>query len=139
LGRFDRYGRYLHYPGDWGERAFRIWLVYELFHDELGWPVSQIVCGEAFDVLFVDDRLRPVLYLETKRPHRDLADEADFLRRIPSFQTIKCAVLTDGYEWLCYDVTTKERRRVGVSSKLVEWEQFLLPLQASWHLYEVKV
>ena len=79
LERYKKYEKYLQYPGDWGERAFRGWLVYEIFHDQLQWPIPNIVFGERFDVLFVDGAVKPVIYLETKKPGR--------VRRI--FQTVQ--------------------------------------------------
>jgi len=139
LVRFEKYGKYLKYPGDWGERAFRGWLVYEIFHQKLRWPIPNIVFGEQFDVLFLNERLMPVVYLETKKPTRDLAGEADFLGRVPCFPTILYAVLTDGYDWLRFDVTTKQRKQISLSSRQSEWEEFLRPLQALRHLYVVRV
>jgi hypothetical protein len=52
LKRYENYGKYLRFPYEWGERAFRGWLVYEVFHGVLGWPIKYIVFGELFDVLF---------------------------------------------------------------------------------------
>lgn len=139
LTRYETYGRYIKYPGDWGERAFRGWLVYEFFHAILGWPIPSIVFGEQFDVLFVNERLIPVIYLETKKPHRDLADEDYFIKRTPSFPTIQYALLTDGHEWLRRDIITGGRVEIKLASKTADWDQFLRPLKASDYWYEVKV
>lgn len=138
LERYETYGRYIKYPGDWGERAFRGWLVYEVFHTILGWPIPSIVFGEQFDVLFVNERLIPVLYLETKKPHRDLADEDDFINRTPSFPTIQYALLTDGHQWLRRDIVTGGRVEVKLASGKAGWDEFLRPLKSSNYWYEVK-
>ena len=139
LMRYETYGRYIKYPGDWGERAFRGWLVYELFHAVLGWPIPSIVFGEQFDVLFVNERIMPVIYLETKKPHRGLADEDDFIKRTPSFPTIQYALLTDGHEWLRRDIIKGGRVEIKPESKTADWDQFLRPIKASDYWYEVKV
>jgi hypothetical protein len=74
LARYERYSGYLSFPYEWGERALRGWLVYELFHEILEWPSKNIVLGEQFDVLFIDENIKPKLYLETKKPKRGLVD-----------------------------------------------------------------
>ena len=38
--RYEYYEKYLNYPGDYGERAFRGWLVFDLFHKKLEWPIK---------------------------------------------------------------------------------------------------
>lgn len=137
LTRYDKYQRFLNFPGDWGERAFRGWLVYDLFHSELGWPIPNIVFGEVFDVLFVNDRVMPVVYLETKKPRRGLADKEAFIERIHGFQTIVYAILTDGYDWLRYQTIDQAEIHIRFTDDDKEWTQFLQPLHAKIHLYEV--
>lgn len=137
LKRYEQYTRYLNYPGDWGERAFRGWVVYEIFHVCLGWPLKNIVFGERFDVLFVDNDIRPVVYLETKKPQRGLADSEDFEARIPLYQTIKQAVLANGYEWLRIDVVTNSREMLKLPASNLKWNEFSRLLMAKNYIYGV--
>ena len=85
---------------DWGERAFRFWLVQNLFIKELKWDPYQIVFGEAYDVLFLDLQMLPSIYLETKRPGDGLKDLKEFKGRLSGYPTLRAAALTDGHEWL---------------------------------------
>lgn len=137
LKRYEQYTRYLNYPGEWGERAFRGWVVYEIFHVCFGWPLENIVFGERFDVLFVDNDIRPAVYLETKKPGRGLADCEEFEARIPSYQTIKQAVLANGYEWLRIDTVTKSREMVKLSASDLKWSEFSKLLMAKNYIYGV--
>lgn len=68
MRRYEQYTKYLDYPREWGERAFRGWLVFEVFHTCLKWPIKNIVFGEMYDVLFVNDDIQPMIYVETKKP-----------------------------------------------------------------------
>jgi len=137
MERYKQYTRYLNYPGDWGERTFRGWVVYEVFHVCLGWPLKNIVFGERFDVLFIDDDIRPSVYLETKKPGRGLADIEDFERRIPQYQTIKQAVLANGYEWLRIDVVTGSREMLKLPDSNLKWNKFCRPLMAKNYIIGV--
>lgn len=137
MERYKQYTGYLKYPGEWGERAFRGWIVFELFHIHLRWPVKNIVFGERYDVLFVNDDVKPIIYLETKKPGRGLAEYDDFIDRISSYQTIRYAVLANGYEWLRYDVTKTTQKIIKLEEKDSKWEQFLKPLKAKNYLYGV--
>lgn len=139
LDRYKRYEAYLKYPGEWGERAFRGWLVYEVFHGKLKWPISNIVFGERFDVLLVDNAVKPVIYVETKRPKRGLIDLENFAARIPSYNTLEYAVLANGYEWLRRDIVRKKDEKASLRNNNDKWKTFLQPLQATNYLYgEVK-
>jgi len=137
LARYDEYSRYLDYPGDWGERAFRGWAVFEIFHSCLGWPIKNIVFGEKYDILMVDDNIKPVVYLETKKPLRGLADLEDFEKRISSYQTLAYAILTDGYEWLKLDIVKKAKSKIKLEDNFSKWVTFVKPLIASNFLYGV--
>lgn len=136
MKRFDEYEKYLHYPGEWGERAFRAWLVFEIFHLHFGWPISHIIFGEKYDVLFVNDDIIPVIYLETKRPGRGLVEIIEFEERILSyeFSTLKYGILTDGFKWLKYDVIRQEKYIISLESPISYWEDFIRNLQSYYHL-----
>jgi len=105
LTRYREYEKLIRYPGDWGERAFRFWLVKELFTDVLGWNSKFIVFGERYDVLLLDDYIRPKLYLETKRPNtritNSLIEEA--IERSKEFYSIDYVIITNGIEWVLHD------------------------------------
>jgi len=45
LDRYDRYSRYLNFPGEWGERVFRGWVAFEIVHTHLRWPTANIIFG----------------------------------------------------------------------------------------------
>lgn len=137
MERYGKYARYLNYPGEWGERAFRGWIVYEIFHVCLGWPLENIVFGERYDVLFVDKDIKPIVYLETKKPGRGLADIEDFENRIPLYQTIGHAVLANGYEWLRIDVVTGIRESIKLADSNQKWNEFTKQLMAKKYVYGV--
>lgn len=99
LERYNRYSGYLSFPYEWGERAFRGWLVFDIFHLLLEWPLTNIVFGEQFDVLFVDGNVKPKIYLETKKPGRGLMEFDSFQKRVRFYGTLRYAVITDGYLW----------------------------------------
>jgi hypothetical protein len=139
LTRYERYEKYLKYPGEWGERTFRAWLVFEVFHDYLKWPVPSIIFGEMFDAMFVNDAVRPVIYLETKKPKRGLADMGAFRRHTEKYETLEWGILTDGYEWLAIDCVRKNERSFSLSgSKSSKVEDFFHAFRASNYLYGVK-
>jgi hypothetical protein len=139
LNRYEKYEKYLKYPGEWGERTFRAWLVFEVFHDLLGWPISNIVSGEMFDTLFVNDAVKPVIYLETKKPKRGLADMEAFRRHIGKYETFEWAILTDGYEWLMVDCVRKKEQSLCLSgSKASRIDDFFQAVRATCYLYGVQ-
>jgi hypothetical protein len=137
MKRYEQYMRYLNYPGEWGERAFRGWIVFELFHGYLQWPLKNIVFGERYDVLFVNDEIKPMIYLETKKPGRGLADFNEFKERIPAYQTLKYAVLANGYEWLRANITMCTQDTIKIGDPDIEWTKFIKPLKAKNYLYGV--
>jgi hypothetical protein len=141
LKRYEDYGKYLRFPYEWGERAFRGWLVYEVFHEVLGWPIKYIVFGELFDVLFVDEYVRPKIYLETKRPGRGLAELGEFKARMPFYGTLRYAVITDGLAWSRFEVLGEKlgaQEIVNVNeTNPTLIERFFIPLHAKNFLYEV--
>lgn len=105
LERYRKYSRLIKYPGDWGERAFRAWLMYEVFHKLLEWPIKNIVFGEIYDVLLVDDMVRPVIYIETKKPEVNISKKylKESIDRANHFFSIQYVLLTNGIHWYLYD------------------------------------
>jgi hypothetical protein len=141
LKRYEDYGKYLRFPYEWGERAFRGWLVYEVFHEVLGWPIKYIVFGELFDVLFVDEYMRPKIYLETKRPGRGLVELDEFKARVRFYGTLRYAVITDGFTWSRFEVLgetlgTGETINIDKADP-IPVRRFFMPLHARNFLYEV--
>lgn len=137
MQRYNKFSRYLSYPGEWGERAFRGWLVFEVFHDHLGWPIGNIVFGERYDVLMVSDDVKPLIYLETKKPGRGLADREEFKIRLRDYPTLKHAILTDGYDWLRHDIIKNKELMVSCSDGVLKWKNFVSSLHASNYLLGV--
>jgi hypothetical protein len=136
LDRYKRYEKYLKYPGEWGERTFRAWLVFEIFHKRLKWPISKIVFGEVFDVLFVNETVKPVIYLETKKPERGPADSEAFQRHISKYETLEWAILTDGYDWVKMDCLRKKKQSLSLrGTNASELEEFLSSFSATNYLY----
>jgi hypothetical protein len=141
LERYDRYGRLLHYPHEWGERALRGWLVCEIFHELLNWPYECIVFGERYDVLFVNDLIRPIIYLETKRVSEKLTKEhvEKFLERISSYGSLRYALITNGSLWRRYDIITghsEEALRLDFTRMVTPTVvgNFFEPLHAKHHI-----
>lgn len=105
LERYCEYERLIRYPGDWGERAFRFWIIKELFIDILRWPSKNIVFGERYDVLLLDEWIRPRIYIETKRPSKQITnrDLEEAIGRAKDFFSIDYVVITNGITWILYD------------------------------------
>jgi len=105
LTRYREYEGLIRYPGDWGERAFRFWLIKELFMDVLGWDSKYIVFGERYDVLFLDDYIRPKLYLETKKPDIQITKNyvKEAIDRFKEFYSIDYVIITNGTTWVLHD------------------------------------
>jgi len=140
LDRYKEYGGFLSFPYEWGERAFRGWLVCEVFHETLGWPFSKIIFGEQFDVLFINENIKPKIYLETKKPGRGLAEFEQFQERIKFYGTIRYAVITDGFEWARYELISKNLinpKFVDTKKSSKAWGEFFFPLQASMFFYRM--
>jgi hypothetical protein len=136
LDRYKQYEKYLKYPREWGERTFRAWLVFEVFHKRLKWPISKIVFGEIFDVLFVNDSVKPVVYLETKKPERGPSDLEAFQRHIGKYETLEWAVLTDGYDWVRIDCLRKKKKSLSLrDANALQLEEFLSSFSATNYLF----
>ncbi|HSP15105.1 MAG TPA: N-6 DNA methylase [Thermoanaerobaculia bacterium] len=89
------------FPGEGGERPFRGWLRSEFLEKVLGWPPLQVLAGERFDILLLDDGGHPVVYIETKPPAaKKVAKEfKTFENRLREYPTLRSAYFTNGYEW----------------------------------------
>jgi len=86
---------------------------------------QNIVFGERFDVLFVDGAVKPVIYLETKKPGRGLADLDEFKQRSQEYETLVWIVLTDGYKWLRVDsVRNEEQLFSSHERESASWQDF---------------
>ncbi len=114
LTRYYDYERLIRYPGDWGERAFRFWLIKELFMDELSWHTEYIVFGERYDVLLLDEDIRPRIYVETKKPEIEIRDKdvEKAIRRAKDFYSIDYVVITNGTTWILYDCVKNVRIKI---------------------------
>jgi len=136
LHRHHRYSKYLQLPHEWGERAFRGWLIYEIFCLLLAWPIENVVFGEQFDVLLVDNEVKPRVYVETKRPGIGLVGINHFKQRVEIYKTLRYGVLSDGYQWLRYDIFTEQTIQRDIR-KENNWEDFFHPLHAKNFIYGV--
>ena len=105
LSRYHSYEKLIKYPGDWGERAFRFWLIKELFMDILGWHAEYIVFGERYDVLLLDEYIRPRIYVETKKPDIQITNRhiKEAIDRSKDFLSIDYVIITNGITWVLYD------------------------------------
>ena len=94
------------FPGEGGERRFRMWLATDLLTDLMGWPVEAIAQGERFDLLLEDERGLPILTFETKTPHHEASasERKDFINRLSAFPTLRIGVLTSGDRWEIYRI-----------------------------------
>lgn len=108
LQRHAEYGGRFNVPGDWGERAFRGWIVLDLLHDTLKWPSTHIVMGERHDLLLLNTSLSPIVTIETKRPGHEAspAERKDFEDRLAHYGTLRWAFLTNGEEWTRLELVT---------------------------------
>jgi hypothetical protein len=88
-------------PHEGGERPFRKLLVDRFIEDLLGWPSDNVIVGERFDILCVDEQRKPVIAIETKAPGTQFTvqDFADFESRLRFHPTIEYAYITDGWTW----------------------------------------
>lgn len=135
LARYDRYTGHLKFPGDWGERPIRGWLVSEVFHDVLGWPFGSIILGERFDTLFVDDMINPKVYLETKIPRlfrneRNLGPiEKKAINLAKRYPTIEQVVISDVESWFRIDLVRHLRALADVKSGEAKWKTLVRGLR----------
>ena len=137
MERYRRYTGHLKFPGDWGERVIRGWLVFEVFSRELGWPIESIIFGERFDVLFVDNFVNPKIYLETKVPG-ELVNKANLAgyelkatRLADRFSTIEQVVVSDVETWVRIDKLRHEHVHFRIDDVGPAGSGFFERLQAS--------
>ena len=73
--------------------------------DVLGWDSKYVVFGEKYDVLFLDDYIRPKLYLETKKPdiHITKNHVKEAIERSKEFYSIGYVIVTNGTTWVLHD------------------------------------
>ncbi len=107
-------------PHEGGERPFRKLLVDRLIEEHFGWPRDNVVVGERFDILCLDEQRKPVIAIETKTPGAQLTvqDYVDFESRLSYQPTIEHAYITDGWTWDRVDTSSPRgdftvTRRVG--------------------------
>jgi hypothetical protein len=118
LRRCEEVGERLDFPGEGGERRFRSWLATDVLQVVLGWPAKQVVVGERFDLLLVNDELYPIITIETKTPFHKATkkDKKDFEGRLDGFPTLRTAYFTNGNEWDRLDIITSEGKLEIVES-----------------------
>ena len=114
LQRYDDLRGRLGFPGDFGERAFRGWLVLDVLQPCFGWPSERIVFGEIYDLLLLTRVRQPAVTIETKIPrHRpSTADIADFEGRLHHYGTLQYAFFTDGYLWRRLELAAPDGRQI---------------------------
>lgn len=115
IERAFRYQKLLRYPREGTERMLRGWIAMELLLGPLGWCPQNVLFGETFDLLLVDDRIKPVLYIETKSLEQQINPEdipteiKRILKRTGRRPTLKKMVLTNGIKWIVFDVANKPK------------------------------
>ncbi|MFZ0663976.1 MAG: hypothetical protein WAM66_14905 [Acidobacteriaceae bacterium] len=116
LRRCEATGEQVNFPGEGGERRFRLWLATEFFSDLLDWPGRSVVQGERFDLILRDDSGLPVITIETKTPYHkaSVKERRDFEKRLSAFPTLRYAIFTSGNDWERYLI----EHRDGVASVL---------------------
>lgn len=113
-----------------GQKVFNKVLFHELFHEVLEWPFKNIVLGEQFDVLFVNNEVKPKLYLETKKPGKGLVNVNHFKDRARFYGTLRYAIITDGIVWARFEVNEGKlvnQMLVNTKKAVKEWNSFCIP------------
>ena len=111
IERAIKYRKLLKFPHEGTERMIRGWIALELLNVQLNWNSQNIIFGETFDLLLVDDRIRPVLYLETKGLEQqinpsDIPIELEkILKRTYRRPTLQILILTNSIKWIVFDVS----------------------------------
>lgn len=111
IERIPKYQKLLRYPREGTERMLRGWIAMEVLLCCLGWNPQNIVFGETFDLLLVDDRTRPVLYIETKSlgqkidPDEIPSEMQKILKRTGRRPTLKRMIVTNGIKWIMFDLS----------------------------------
>lgn len=139
IDRTVQVGKRLPLPGEGDERPFRDWLKSRLLVTVLGWPDESAKIGEIFDILLLDEDIKPVVTIETKAPyHRSTKDEQrKFRDRLSSCPTLRAAFFTNGPEWDRLDLVSIAGRQkihaevsLDISQATAEQvESFFAPLR----------
>lgn len=118
MRRCEEVGERLDFPGEGGERRFRSWLATDVLQLVLGWPAKQVIVGERFDILLVNNELHPIITIETKTPFHKASkkERKDFTERLNGFPTLRRAYFTNGVEWDRLDIITLEGKLEVVES-----------------------
>ena len=110
IQRTQKYNQMLKFPHEGTERMIRGWIALEMLHDLFQWPSENIVFGETFDLLLVDNLIRPVIYLETKSISyeidldKSLEEINKILLRTGRRPTLNYLIITNGIKWMIYNV-----------------------------------
>jgi hypothetical protein len=106
LDRYETFNRLGALAGEGGERAFRGWLLGGFLQPTLGWDWRKVVLGESLDVLALDWRDHPVVYIETKTPDSPLKlqHRAEMIGRAPKWGSLRHLFLTNGRAWERFDI-----------------------------------
>lgn len=136
LGRYESFNRLGALAGEGGERAFRGWLMGGFLQPHLGWPWDRIVLGESLDVLTLNWRDFPVIYIETKTPDENLktAHRREIERRLHRWGSLRHVFLTNGHRWERFDHVAVPLAEPDATYSLERGERgfadFFAPLQA---------
>ncbi len=116
---FQRHGAL---RGEGGERAFRGWLVGRFLYEELGWPWPAVVFGESMDLLLIDWREFPMIYIETKSPTVLLRPQhrQEMEARLHRWGSLRHLYLTNGNSWERFD---RAKTPLGEPDDCYELEQ----------------
>ncbi len=138
MDRCKEVGERVGYPGEGGERRFRGWLNSDLLQQTLNWPSKNVVVGEIFDLLLLNDDQHALATIETKTPYHKASkkEQKDFQERLSGFPTLRTAYFTNGPEWDRVDIVVSggqlsvlERSRLDIRKESADLtERFFAPL-----------
>jgi len=129
----EEVGERIGFPGEGGERRFRAWLASDLLQETLGWPAKNVLVGERFDILLINEENHALATIETKTPFHKASkkDRADFEERLSGFATLRTAYFTNGPEWDRLDIIVTggdlqilERSRLDIRKASAELTEF---------------
>lgn len=122
LTRYNDYSGRFSVPGEWGERAFRGWLVLDLFSSYYGWPSTHILHGERLDVLLLDRAIHPVVTIETKKPGYEAKETEwkQFEDRLAFYGTLRWAFLTNGRSWTRFQISSPQGNVTVIGRKTID-------------------
>jgi hypothetical protein len=122
LARYNDYSGRFSVPGEWGERAFRGWLVLDLLASYYRWPSAHILLGERLDILLLDHTIHPVVTIETKMPGYEAKPQEwhQFEARLAFYGTLRWAFLTNGGAWTRYELSSPQGRATVVGRASID-------------------